>query len=106
MNAAPTRVLLIEDNAADAKIVQEALANVSGHPFRVESVIDLAAALERLGREKFAVILLSLGLPEGQGLEVFEQVFQAAPDSLVLLSVRQTTRVLPVRPCSAGPMII
>lgn len=85
MNDAPTRVLLIEDNAADAKLVQEALANVSAHPFRVESVIDLAAALERLGREKFAVILLSLGLPDGQGLEVFEQVFQAAPDSLVLL---------------------
>jgi ActR/RegA family two-component response regulator len=48
-------------------------------------VTRLADALKRLGNERFEVVLLDLSLPDGNGLEVFDQVFKAAPDSLVLV---------------------
>jgi diguanylate cyclase (GGDEF)-like protein/PAS domain S-box-containing protein len=86
MNDAPTTtVLLVEDDPADARLIQAALAGTGDSPFRVEWVTRLSDALERLGRQGFEVVLLDLTLPDGQGLEAFDQVFQAAPDSLILV---------------------
>ena len=85
MNVTPTSVLLIEDDPADARLIQDALAGAGSSPFRVEWVRQLSDALERLAGEGFEVILLDLSLPDSQGLDAFDQVFQAAPDSLILV---------------------
>ncbi|PKO63364.1 MAG: diguanylate cyclase, partial [Betaproteobacteria bacterium HGW-Betaproteobacteria-17] len=81
----PTTVLLIEDDPADARLIQEALAGAADSAFRVEWVTRLSDALKRLGDERFEVVLLDLTLPDGKGLEAFDQVLQAAPDSLILV---------------------
>jgi diguanylate cyclase (GGDEF)-like protein/PAS domain S-box-containing protein len=81
----PTTVLLIEDEPADAKLIQDALASTVDSAFRVEWVTRLSDALERLESERFEVVLLDLSLPDGKGLEAFDQVLQAAPDSLILV---------------------
>ena len=85
MNVAPTTVLLVEDDPADAGLIQEALAGTGDSPFRVEWVTRLSDALERLGRESIEVVLLDLTLPDGQGIEAFDQVLQAAPNALILV---------------------
>jgi diguanylate cyclase (GGDEF)-like protein/PAS domain S-box-containing protein len=85
MNVTPTSVLLIEDDPADARLIQDALAGPGNSPFRVEWVRQLSDALERLSGEGFEVILLDLSLPDRPGLDAFDQVFQAAPDSLILV---------------------
>jgi DNA-binding response OmpR family regulator len=85
MNDIQATVLLIEDEQADAKLIQDALASTVDSAFRVEWVTRLSDALKRLGNEKFEVILLDLTLPDGKGLEAFDQVLQAAPDSLILV---------------------
>ena len=85
MKEMPTKVLLVEDNAADAKLVQAALANAAGHPFRIKWLTDLPASLHELSRVKYEVILLDMALVGGQDLAVFDQVFAAAPDSLILI---------------------
>lgn len=81
----PTAVLLIEANVADAALVQAALARDSGGTFHVVLVTSLAVGLEHLSAEKFDVVLLDFSLPDGPGIEAFEQVFQVAPDSLILI---------------------
>jgi two-component system, chemotaxis family, response regulator Rcp1 len=69
------RILLVEDNQADALLIREALkqADVS-HP--VELVTDGAQALERLrGAEaRPDLVLLDLNLPRVDGREVLTQV--------------------------------
>jgi CheY-like chemotaxis protein len=85
MNLTPTTVLLIEDDPADARLIQAALAGTGNSPFRVEWVTRLADAIERLGRDRFGVILLDLSLPDAPGLDAFDQVLQAAPNSLILV---------------------
>jgi len=85
MNLTPTTVLLIEDDPADAGLIQTALTAAEGSPFRVVWVTRLADALERLGRGRFGVILLDLSLPDGPGLDAFDQVFLAAPNALILV---------------------
>ncbi|OYX31083.1 MAG: diguanylate cyclase [Hydrogenophilales bacterium 32-62-9] len=85
MNDTPTTVLLIEDDPADAKLIQDALAGTENSLFHVEWVARLADALDRLQGERFEVVLLDLSLPDSRGLEAFDQIFQAAPDSLILV---------------------
>lgn len=85
MNIDLTTVLLIEDDPADAALIQTALTSAAGNPFRVVWVARLTDALERLGQDKFEVILLDLSLPDGPGLDAFDQVLLAAPTSLILV---------------------
>ena len=85
MEAKTTVVLLIEDDPADGRLIQEALSAEIDSPFRVEWVTQLSAGLERLGREGIDVVMLDLSLPDVQGIEAFDQVFLAAPDLLILV---------------------
>ena len=78
-------VLLIEDIAADAELIQSALADAGDSSFRIEWVVSLAAALERLAREGVEVILLDLALSNGQGIAAFDQLIHAAPNALILV---------------------
>ena len=81
----PTTVLLIEDIAADAELIQAALAGAGVSSFRVEWVETLPEALERLARDEVEVILLDLALSNGQGIAAFDQLILAAPNALVLV---------------------
>jgi PAS domain S-box-containing protein len=71
MNVQPVRVLLIEDNPADAALIQGVLADA---PFAVEPAASLAAGLERLAPGGVDVVLLDLLLPDGSGLEALTAV--------------------------------
>mgnify|MGYP003382256509 CR=1 FL=1 len=81
----PTRVLLVEDDPGDAKLIQEALAGSAVSAFQVEWVTQLGAAIVRLGKAAIDVILLDLTLPDGQGIAAFEQILEAAPGALILV---------------------
>lgn len=85
MNETPTTVLLVEDDPVEAGLIQAALAGAWDGPFRVEWATRLSVALDRLAREAFQVVLLDLSLPDGQGIEIFNQVFLAAPEAIVLI---------------------
>ena len=85
MNDAPTTVLVVEDDPADALLIQEALASATGLPFRVERVASLGAALARIAKGGIDVVLLDLTLPDSPGLDAFDQVLAAAPDALILV---------------------
>ena len=80
-----TVVLLIEDDPADARLIQEALSAEIDSPFRVEWVTRLSTGLERLSKEGVDLVMLDLSLPDVQGIEAVDQVCLAAPDVLVLV---------------------
>jgi diguanylate cyclase (GGDEF)-like protein/PAS domain S-box-containing protein len=90
MNDSRISVLLVEDDPADARQIQDALAGTADNStgvntFHVEWVMRLDDALERLDKQGIEMILLDLMLPDGQGLDVFHQVFKAAPNALILV---------------------
>jgi len=90
INDPRTTILLVEDDPADARRIKDAPAGTEGsssgeNTFHVEWVTRLEDALERLDRDGIAVILLDLTLPDGQGLKAFDQVFEAAPNALILV---------------------
>ncbi len=78
------RVLLIEDNPGDARLIQESLRETAQSPADDlrECVVagTLGDGLERLRASNFDVILVDLELPDCQGLETFKRVQEGAPD--------------------------
>jgi len=62
------RVLLVEDDADDAVLVERALVGTR-RPYVCETAGDIAVALDRLARGGIDVVLLDLGLPDALGLD-------------------------------------
>src|ERR1041384_3062615 len=85
MSDRPNRILLVEDNPGDARLLREALKDVANYHFDLEHVERLSQALERLRREPFDVVLLDLSLPDGQGLDSLTPVRDAAPSVPILV---------------------
>ena len=79
MNPLPIRLLLVEDGAADALLLQYMLAEVNEESFQVTHVELMADAIARLANEPFDAILLDLSLPDSRGLGTVAQVNAAAP---------------------------
>ena len=75
--AIQTRVLLVEDNPAQARLIQELVAEASPGTFFIEHVEKLGDALHRL--QDSGAVLLDLSLPDSQGLATVERVRQQAP---------------------------
>jgi two-component system sensor histidine kinase/response regulator len=71
MTARRLKVLLVEDNAADARLIQESLAERSDETFDLETVDTLQTGLERLSAGGIDAMLLDLGLPDSYGVETF-----------------------------------
>ncbi len=82
-----TRVLLVEDDPGYARFLQEVLAETEGTTHRLTAVDALEAALECLGKARFDIVLLDLGLPDADGTEALRAVSAAAPATpIVVLS--------------------
>ncbi|MDX1494652.1 MAG: response regulator, partial [Longimicrobiales bacterium] len=71
MSAGPTRVLLVEDNPGDARLITETLGD-DRNAFQVSQADTLRQAVEVLESSNPDVILLDLGLPDSRGRESFE----------------------------------
>lgn len=67
-------LLLVEDNPADARLIQEMIAKGGSAPFVLSVASCLSDALQRLLTDRFAVLLLDLGLPDSQGLDTLSQM--------------------------------
>ncbi|MDJ0798084.1 MAG: ATP-binding protein [Calothrix sp. MO_167.B12] len=87
MAANPVKILLIEDNLAEARLLQEFLKQAKSHEFTVVHVQRLAAGLQKLGTEYYDVILLDLTLPDSQGLASLPPLMsQASTIPIVVLT--------------------
>lgn len=74
----PTSVLLIENNPDDVALIGRSLSSPPGFPARITHADNLGSGLECLKNNDIDVVLLDLGLPDGQGLDTFERVFASA----------------------------
>ena len=71
MDKPALRVLLIEDNPADVRLMQIALSEAKRASFIVESAGTLVEGMEQLEKEDTDVVLLDLSLPDSFGLQTF-----------------------------------
>ncbi|MBF1991368.1 hybrid sensor histidine kinase/response regulator [Fischerella thermalis] len=106
MIASSIKILLIEDNLAEARLLQEFLKQAQSHEFTLLNVKRLGDALSLLSNCNeiscdFDVILLDLTLPDSEGLTSLPPLMSQAPtvpivvltntndDELAIAAVRQ-----------------
>ncbi|MGB2727486.1 MAG: response regulator [Halobacteriota archaeon] len=81
------KVLLIEDNPGDARLIREMLSEVSAVQFDLTCADRLSAGLERLAAGDIDMLLLDLGLPDSQGLDTFDRtIAQSSQVPIIILS--------------------
>jgi len=68
------RILLVEDNPGDARLVQEHLTGLSAFAPELIWEKNLSGALNTLAHRDVDIILLDLGLPESQGMETLRRI--------------------------------
>ncbi|MBN1868712.1 response regulator [Candidatus Sumerlaeota bacterium] len=79
MTTSRIRLLVVEDNPADRRLISEILKDSVDPLFEVVGVGLLADGLKRLREEAFDIVLLDLDLPDSRGLEGLERIVGAAP---------------------------
>ena len=81
------RILVVED---DSEIVEALRRGLTGHGYDVRIAGTARDALEALRQRPADVILLDLGLPDMDGIEVVRRVREVGPTPIVVLSARDT----------------
>lgn len=79
----PTKVLMVEDNPGDARLVQLLLAEVGG--FDLTWKQDMHEAAQWLSENQPDAVLLDLSLPDSQGVATIDAMRRVAPDVAVVV---------------------
>jgi diguanylate cyclase (GGDEF)-like protein len=73
------RVLLIEDNPGDVRLIREMLSEGEDGLFDLDCVGRLSQGLEYLSSQAAGVVLLDLSLPDSYGFDTFLKVYAHSP---------------------------
>jgi len=88
------RILLIEDNPGDARLIRELLAEGGGASFDLEHVDCLSKGLTRLAQGGVGIVLLDLTLPDSHDLDGLGKILaQTLEVPIVVLSGVSDERV-------------
>lgn len=77
-------VLVVTNESVDAAILQSVLPKAKDGPFAIEWVTRLSHALDRLRLGGVDIVLVDLSLPDSQGIETFDKLFLAAPETPIM----------------------
>ncbi|HWU56002.1 MAG TPA: response regulator transcription factor [Rhizomicrobium sp.] len=83
------RLLLVEDNARLSHLI---VAGLAKEGFAVDAVATVSDTLSALSTTHFALVILDLGLPDGDGLAVIQHLRSSGSTTpLLVLTARQST---------------
>jgi two-component system, cell cycle response regulator len=102
MDRQPLKVLLIEDNPGDVRLIREMLVEVDEARFAVMVADSLQAGVDCLEKEGAAAVLLDLNLPDSVGLDTLNRLLSYAPDSTVVVLTGLDDHELGVQAVKAG----
>lgn len=96
------KVLLIEDNPGDARLIREMLAEAKGTQIEFEHRDSLRQGLEHLTREDIDLLLLDLSLPDGQGIDVCMKATAQAPHVPIVVLTGLDDETIAVKALNIG----
>ena len=87
------KILLVEADSADRRIIERALAKCSWPvEFVIESAGSLSAAFECLGNNGYDIIVFDLGLPDSSGIETVQRIRETNPNLPIVVLTDITKR--------------
>ncbi len=102
MSPASAHILLVEDNAGDARLLRELLTETGAGRFTLTHVDRLDAAIRCLTQAAFDIILLDLSLPDSQGAETLGRMHAAAQGIPIVLVTGREDEELGLQLIQAG----
>jgi two-component sensor histidine kinase len=80
MSSEPLQILLVEDNAGDVRLLREMFSTERPDSYKITHMQRLGSAIDHLSRGGVDIVLLDLGLPDGNGMDPVRQVRKLAPE--------------------------
>jgi DNA-binding NtrC family response regulator len=85
MNQNKIKVLLVEDNPAEARLLQEALLEAGRQMVEVTHVDRLSEAFKQIRSRQLDALLLDLSLPDSKGLDTVARAQEEAPHLAIVV---------------------
>jgi signal transduction histidine kinase len=73
------QVLVVEDNAGDARLLREMFSKEKPGSFELTHLLRMSEAVIHLAKGGVDIVLLDMGLPDGHGLDTVRRAHSAAP---------------------------
>ena len=102
MQSNTINLLLVEDNTADARLVELALAEIEDFQFNVKHAGRLSQALALSGEVSCDAVLLDLTLPDSHGLQTLIQFKAANPALPIIVLSGQQDEAIAIEAVKAG----
>jgi PAS domain S-box-containing protein len=80
MDTASINILLVEDSASDAQLLEQTLWQLGGERWQVVHFERLSDAIDSCSKSTFDIVLLDLSLPDSKGLNTLAEFYAAAPN--------------------------
>ncbi|AFZ24497.1 signal transduction histidine kinase [Cylindrospermum stagnale PCC 7417] len=96
------QILLIEDNLAEARLLQEYLKQAKSKNFSLVHVQRLRDAFNKLSQSTYDVILLDLTLPDSQGLSSLPLLICQAPSTPIVVLTNTNDEELAIEAVRQG----
>jgi len=85
LEAQSIKILLVEDNMGDARLIREALSESENLEATIEHVMRLAELQKCVSLEKYDLIILDLTLPDGTGIATVKRAIEIASDTAIIV---------------------
>jgi len=102
MISEPMKILLVEDNPGDVRLIREMFKEAKTAWSAPEDTPSLMTAVERLAKGGIDVVLLDLGLPDSQGISTFEKLHNQFPRTPIVVLTGLTDEELGLRAVRQG----
>lgn len=96
------KILLIEDNPGDARLVEILLDESDFLNFTIVNKQSLTEGIEALNNEDFGIVLLDLTLPDSRGFETLQRLIKAHPDVNVIVMTGISDKALGLNAVKVG----
>jgi signal transduction histidine kinase len=99
---AAVRILLVEDNPGDARLLRYTLQEAQSLRFELSHADRLSDALDRVRAEPVDVVLLDLSLPDAHGMDTVARMLEAAPAVPIIVLTGLADETVAVHAVQAG----
>jgi len=98
----PLKVLVVEDNEVDRKMIIAMLTESADHTSLVKGTNNLKGALKLLDEHDFDVVMLDLNLPDSKGVKTLSELNKYFPDITIVVNTGAYEDDLGLRTLSFG----
>jgi diguanylate cyclase (GGDEF)-like protein/PAS domain S-box-containing protein len=96
------QVLVVEDNAGDARLLREMFSKERPDTYRLTHLVRMRDAEVHLAMRETDIILLDMGLPDGDGIDTVRRARAAAPSVPVIVLTGLDDEKLAAQAMQAG----